>query len=174
MPELFAPKTVTRLAKLATPTVGVHGVSLTTYNGEVGSYVELGTAVKDNATAAVNPTEIAYGSVTGTLSELRKVQRRNGGVRVTLRGDLDRQAIAGRVPEPMTEELRQLWGHRVILGGIIKRNVSGQAIHIDVDRIEKMPDTNRGRASAAELLGAYEGWLTNKEIDEALDRMRRG
>jgi hypothetical protein len=170
VPQLFAPKTVTRLAKLATPTVGVHGVSMATYNGETGEHVELGNAVKDNATAAVNPIEIAYGSVTGTLSELRKVQRRHGGVRVTIRDELGRQAITGQVAEQMTEQLRQLWGHRVILGGIINRNVTGQAIHIDVDRIEPMPETNTGRPPTDSLLGAAEGLST----DEYMTWVRRG
>jgi hypothetical protein len=170
VPELFAPKTVNRLAKLATPTVGVYGVSLATYNGESSTHVELGSAVKDNATAAVNPIEIAYGSVTGTLSELRKVQRQRGGVRVAIRDELGRQAITGQVADQMTEELRQLWGHRVILGGIIKRNVTGQAIHIDVDRIEAMPETNVGRPSTDSLLGAAQGLST----DEYMTWVRRG
>lgn len=172
VPELFAPKTVTRLAKLATPTVGVMGVSLAAYNGKTSDRVELDGEVKDNATAAVNPIEIAYGSVSGTLSGLRHVQRRQGGVQVTLRDDLERRAITGFVPESQTEQLRQLWRHRVLFGGIIKRNANGQAIHIEVDRVERMPEDNSGRPSTDELLGAIEGW-TEKQIEEFLRGMRR-
>ena len=81
VPDLFAPKTVTRLASLATPTTaGVEGVSLAMYNGTTGEHIELDNAVRDNATAAVNPTVFAYGSVTGTLSGLRHRERRQGGV----------------------------------------------------------------------------------------------
>lgn len=174
VPELFAPKTVTRLAKLATPTVGVAGVSLATYNGETRERVELDNAVRDNAIAAVSPIQIAYGSVTGTLSGLRHVQRRQGGVQVTLRDDLERRAIAGFVPESQAEQLRELWRHRVQLGGIIKRNGSGQAIRIDVDRIERMPDDNTDRPSTGELLGVATGWLGDMTVDEYIAELRNG
>lgn len=174
VPELFAPKTVTRLAKLATPDGGVQGVSLSTYNGKTRDRVELDNAVRDNAIAAVNPIQIAYGSVTGTLSGLRHVQRRGGGVQVTLRDDLERRAITGLVPESQAEQLRQLWRHRVLLGGIIKRNGSGQAIRIDVDRIERMPDDDTGMPSTDALLGAASGWLGDMAVDDFITEMRDG
>lgn len=174
VPELFAPKTVTRLAKLATPDGGVQGVSLSTYNGKTRDRVELDNAVRDNATAAVNPTVFAYGSVTGTLSGLRHRERQQGGVSVTVRPDLDRRGITGFVPEPQAEQLRQLWRHRVLLRGIIKRNSSGQAIHIDVDGIERMPDDNTGRPSTDALLGAATGWLGDMTVDEYITQLRDG
>ncbi|OBB33066.1 hypothetical protein A5792_11600 [Mycolicibacterium peregrinum] len=174
VPELFAPKTVTRLAKLASPTVGVAGVSLATYNGKTRERVELDNAVRDNAIAAVKPIQIAYGSVTGTLSGLRHVQRRQGGVQVTLRDDLERRAVAGLVPESQAEQLRELWRHRVMLGGIIRRNGSGQAIRIDVDSIEQMPEDNTGRPSTDELLGVASGWLGDMTVDEYIAELRNG
>ncbi|WKG06019.1 hypothetical protein [Mycolicibacterium sp. HK-90] len=174
VPELFAPKTVTRLAKLATPTGGVQGVSLATYNGKTRDLVELDNAVRDNAIAAVNPIQIAYGSVTGTLSALRHVQRRQGGVQVTVRDDLERRAITGVVGESQAEQLRPLWRHRVQLSGIIKRNGSGQAIRIDVDSIEQMPEDNSGRPSTAELLGVASGWLGDMTVDDYIAELRNG
>ena len=174
VPQLFAPKTVTRVAKLATPSVGVLGVSIATYNGRKGDHVELDTAVKDNATAAVNPTVLAYGSVTGTLSALRHRERRHGGVSVTVRDDLERRAITGFVPESQAELLRNVWRHRVMLRGIIKRNSSGQAIHIDVDGIERMPDDNSGRPSTDAVLGAGSGWLGDVTVDDYIDQLRDG
>jgi hypothetical protein len=148
----------------------VEGVSLATYNGSPGAHIELDAAVKENATAAVQENGISYGSVTGTLSELRKAQRR--GVRVTLRDDLNSRAIAGHVPEQMTEELRlrELWGHRVVMGGIIKRNSSGQAIRIDVDRIEPMPESTAARPSTNSLRGAADEIST----DDFIAWVRRG
>ena len=174
VPELFATKTVTRLAQLATPTVGVAGISLAEYNGETGDRVELDNTVKDNATAAVNPIHFSYGSVTGTLSGLRHVQRRGGGVYVTLRDDLHRQGITGFVRESQTEQLRLMWRHRVLLGGIIKRNSNGQPIHIDVDRIEQMPEDNAGRPSTDELLGVAAGWLGDMSGGEVMEQLRDG
>lgn len=175
VPELFAPNTVTRLAKLATPTVGVQTVSIARYNGQPAVPVELDDAVKSNATAAVHPSEIAYGSVTGALWELRKVRRgKSVGARVIIRDEIGRQAVTGHVGEAMVDQLRELWGHRVTVGGIIERNANGQAIRIAIDRIAPMPETNAGRATVHELLGAYAGTLTSDQIAEHLDQMRRG
>ncbi|WP_349268680.1 hypothetical protein [Mycolicibacterium parafortuitum] len=171
VPDLFAPKTVRRLAKIATPTLGVQEVSLALYNGKVGDRVELDNAVRDNATAAVKPIAFSYGSITGKLCELKSAER-GGGVRVIVRDG--NHAIAGHVRRDGAEQLRELWNHRVMLGGIIRRNSTGQALRIDVDHMEAMPDTNAGRTPPSELLGAYAGTLTDKQIDERLDRMRRG
>ena len=83
------------------------------------------------------------------------------------------KAVAGHVPEERTEQLRELWGHRVSVSGILKRNASGQVIHVDVDRLELMPEGNAGRPSTDELLGAAKGWMTDKQLDQFLQRMRR-
>jgi hypothetical protein len=171
VPELFVPATVRRMAKLATPTVGVQEVSLALYNGSIGDRIELGTAVRDNANAAVKPMGMSYGSVTGRLCELTSPER-GGGVRVLVRNG--RQAVTGYVNRERADELRGLWDHRVMLGGIIRRNATGQALRIDVDRIDSMPDTNADRPSTSELLGAYAGTLTDKQIDQRLERLRRG
>jgi hypothetical protein len=171
VPAYFTPTTVNRLAKLATPTVGIQGVSLASYNGVVGPRVELDDAVRDNAAAAANPIAMSWGSVTGRLSEL-KTPERSGGVRVTIRDDA-RQAIAGHVPQDRTEQLREMWGHRVTLGGVLKRNASGQVVHIDVDRLEPMPDNNSERVSADKLLGISAGSWTDKQIEEFLHDIRR-
>ena len=173
VPDLFVPQTVRRLERIATPTIGVQEVSLALYNGKVSDRVELDNAVRDNAAAAVNPLAMSYGSVTGRLSELKTTETgAGGGVRVVVRDG--RQAVAGHVRRERAEDLRELWGHRVMFGGIIRRNASGQAIRIDVDRIERMPDASAVRPSPDELLGAYAGTLTDDEIDQRLERIRRG
>lgn len=169
VPEYFTKSTIERLVKLATPTVGVQGVSLAAYNGKTGELVELDDVVRENAKAAAYPSAISWGSVTGRLSELRTTEGR-GAVRITIRDG--RRAVAGRVPQDRTEQLREMWGHRVTLGGVLKRNASGQVVHIDVDRLEAMPDSDIGRSPAGQLLGAVEG-VTDKQIDEYLRRSRR-
>lgn len=172
VPEYFPPRTVDRLARLATPTVGIQGVSLAVSNGVVGNRIELNNAVRNNATAAIKQVAISYGSVTGRLTKLEKIERRQGGARITIRNG--RQAIAGYVPADKTETLPRMWGYRVNCSGTLKRNASGQIIHIDVlDSLELMPEGNLGRPSSDELLGAAKGWLTEGQIDEYLRQLRR-
>ena len=82
VPELFAPKTVTRLSALADPRDGVQSVSLATYNRKTNEEVVLPEPVKDNAAAAVKPFEVAHGSLSGTLSGVRDARGKT--VRVTV------------------------------------------------------------------------------------------
>jgi len=170
VPELFAPKTVSRLGGLAEPKDGIQSVTLATYNGTSQPAVELSDPVRMNAAAAVRPFEVSYGSVTGTLSGLREV--RGKSVRVTVRDALGKQAIDGLVPESMTEELRTAWRHRVALAGKVRRNARGQAIRIDVDHIERLPEGNSGRPSTNALLGIGADWLDGLTVDDFLGEVR--
>lgn len=172
VPELFAPKTVTRLGALAEPRDGVQSVSLATYNGRTNAEVVLSEPVKENAAAAVKPFEVAYGSVSGTLSGVRDARGKT--VRVTVRDSIGRQAIEGIVPESMAEELRSAWRHRVALSGKVRRNARGQAIRIDVDRLELLPEGNLGRPSTDALLGVGADWLDGMTVDDFLREVRRG
>ena len=172
VPELFAPKTVTRIATLAEPKDGVQSVTLATYNGGNESAALLSDAVRENAASAVRPFEVSYGSVSGTLSGLREA--RKGFVRVTVRDTVGRQAIDGIVPATMAEELRFAWRHRVALAGKVKRNARGQAIRIEVDQIELLPDGNSGRPSTDSLLGVAVDWLDGVSVDDFLREIRNG
>jgi hypothetical protein len=70
VPRLFTPATVGELADLAEPTDGVQTVSLATYNGRRGRRgrrVELTEKMQQNASAAVQPYEISWGSITGKV-----------------------------------------------------------------------------------------------------------
>jgi hypothetical protein len=170
VPHLFTPATVGRLADLSEPREGVQTVSLATYNGRRGRRVDLTAKVQKNATAAVQPYEISYGSVTGKLFGLREV--RGGALRLTIRDEVTRAAIEGVIPETLAEEVRSGWRHRVALAGPIRRNARGQAIRIDVDQIERMPEDNAGRPSTTDLLGAAESMLDGLSVDEFVDRLR--
>jgi hypothetical protein len=170
VPRLFAPTTVVRLGRLAEPKDGVQSVTLATYNGSAGQPVVLSDAVRSNAAQAVKPFEVSYGSVSGTLSALRDT-RTKGTVKVTVR-TAARQAVDGHVPESLADQLRELWRHRVMLGGKVRRNARGQAIRIDVDAIERLPDGNDGRPSTEALLGAGADWLDGLTVDEFLGRLR--
>lgn len=172
VPELFAPKTVTRLGTLAEPRGGIQSVSLATYNGQTNKEVVLSDPVRENAAAAVKPFEVAYGSVSGTLSGVRDARGKT--VRVTVRDTIGRQAIEGIVPESMAEDLRSAWRHRVVLSGKVRRNARGQAIRIDVDRLELLPEGNTGRPSTEALLGVGADWLGGMTVDDFLREVRGG
>lgn len=170
VPRLFAPNTVVRLGRLAQPKEGIQSVALSTYNGSPGKPVLLSDAVRTNAAQAVNPFEVSYGSVTGTLSALRDT-RTKGTVKVTVRTPT-RQAVDGHVPEFLADQLREMWRHRVVLGGKVRRNARGQAIRIDVDTIERLPEGNEGRPSTDALLGSGMDWLDGMTVDEFLGQLR--
>lgn len=125
--------------------------------------------MQKNATAAVQPFEISYGVVTGKLFGLRE---KNNGVSLTIRDETRGDVISGWVPEPMVEELRSAWRHRVAVGGKIRRNERGQAIEMKIDRVELMPEDDSGRPSTDALLGAAAAAFADISVDEFLDRMR--
>lgn len=170
VPELFAPKTVTRIAALAEPKDGIQSITLATYNGRRGESALLSDPVRLNAAAAVRPFEVSYGSVTGTLSGLRETKGKS--LRVTVRDALGKQAVDGFVPESMTEDLRDAWRHRVAVSGKVRRNARGQAIRIDVDHIERLPEGNTGRPSTDALLGAGADWLDGLTVDDFMREVR--
>ncbi len=172
VPRLFAPSTVQRLASLAAPAGGVQGVTLATYNGALNSRVELTDGLRVHASQAVKPFEVTHGSVSGMLSGLRDTKKKS--LRVTVRDENGKQAVDGFVPEAMTEELRHAWRHRVLLSGKVKRNSRGQAIRIDVDRIERLPEGNAGRPSTEALLGAGANWLDGLTVDQLLEELESG
>jgi hypothetical protein len=171
VPHLFTPATVGRLGELAEPNDGVQTVSLATYNGQRGKPVGLTDKVKNNAAAAVQPYEFSYGTITGKVFGL-KDNTRTRGVRLTIRDETRREAVEGEVPENLAETIRGAWRHRVTIGGIIRRNSRGQAIRVDVDRIEPMPEGDSGRPSPDELLGVAEPEFTKISVDEFVDRLR--
>jgi hypothetical protein len=171
VPHLFTPATVKRLADLAEPVDGLQTVGLATYNGRRGRRVDLTEKVQKNASSAVQPHEISWGSITGKVIALRD-NTRTPGVRLTIRDEARREAVEGEVPETLAEQIRTAWRHRVTIGGKIRRNARGQAIRIDVDRIESMPEDNSGRPSTDSLLGAAEGEFIKLSVDEYVDRLR--
>lgn len=169
VPRLFKPKTVNRLAELSVPRDGVQTVSLATYNGDRGERVKLNESVQKNANAAVQPFEISYGAITGKLFGLRD---KKDGVNLTIRDETRGDVISGWVPERLVEEVRSAWRHRVAVGGKIRRNERGQAIRMDIDRIEPMPEDDSGRPSTRKLLGAASAAFADISVDEFVDRLR--
>lgn len=171
VPRLFTPTTVGRLASLAEAKQGVQQVTVATYNGQVGLQVPLSNSVREHAREAVRPFEISYGSVSGVL-DLMGTSHRNRGMRLSIYDSATRQAVDGFVHERMAEELRPLWRHRVLTGGKVKRNQRGQVIRIDVDRIERLPDDDRGRPRTEQVVGVAPNWLGGRDVDDFLREAR--
>lgn len=172
VPPLFAPQTVSRVGKLAVPRNGIQTVGLATYNGKVGPNVALDNNVKTNADIAVKPFEVTWGTVTGRLTSLHDYsKRRQGTFRVTLRTP-EGNAVYGYVQEAMSEVVRGAWAHRVMCGGKLKRNSRGQAIAIEVESIELMPEDDRGRPRSDDLLGVAAGWLGDLTVEQFIDGLR--
>lgn len=171
VPELFTPRTVTRVAELGEPKAGIQTVTLSVYNGRVQHSVLLSDQVRINAAQAVKPYEVSYGSVSGMLSTLRDPLR--GAVRVTVR-DNSKRAIEGIVPDSLAEALPASWRHRVALIGKVKRNSQGQPIRVDVDNIELLPEGSLSRPSTNTILGIGKDWLDGLSVDEFLREVRGG
>jgi hypothetical protein len=172
VPEYFTSSTVTRLASLAAPRDGVQHVSVAPYNGSRTRSVALSDSVQKNATEAVRAYEIAYGSVAGVIDLLDSGRRRGGNLRLNIYDIQNRQAVQGSIPASYAEDLRQLWRHRVLVGGIIKRNSRGQAIRIDVDRILSLPESDETRPSTEQLLGIDPDWLGGRSVDDYIREVR--
>ncbi|WP_347268962.1 hypothetical protein [Paracoccus sp. (in: a-proteobacteria)] len=170
VPEFFLPQTVGRLGELATPKEGVQAVALAPYNGVVGRAVYLTDAVQRNALEAVSPFEMSYGSVTGVVEVLGTARKNN--LRLNIYESGNRRPIQAYVAAAEAEQVRQLWLHRVLVGGIIKRNRRGQVIRIDVDQVMPLPETDDARPSTDEVLGIDPGWLGAKTVDEYLREVR--
>lgn len=170
VPPMFAPRTVQRVAGLATPKDGIQSVSLAVYNGAVGPETQLSDHVRANAISAVRDFEVTYGSVSGMLSGVRHAGSKV--IRVTVRDSRGKQAVDGFVPVTMAEDLRNAWLHRVMLAGKVRRNARGQTIRIDVERIERLPEGSSGRPSTDTLLGVGADWLDGLTVDDFLREVR--
>lgn len=171
VPPLFAPKTVRRVAGLATPRDGIQAVSVAMYDDGLAQQTLLSDPVRRNAATAVKDFEVTYGSVTGMLSGVRDLAKRDM-VRVVIRDSIGKQAVDGFVPASMAEDLRGAWRHRVLVSGKVRRNARGQTIRIDVEHIERLPEGNAMRPSTDRLLGVGADWLDGLTVDDFLDQVR--
>lgn len=172
VPHLYMPRTVKRVGKIAGSSAGVQVVSVAVYNGEPGARVELTEVVRTNAQAAVRPRDTSYGSVSGLLALLGGGRREGQPLRVQIIDALSRRAVTGRVPQALESQLRDLWRHRVLAGGVVTRNERGQALRVEVDRLEALPDDDSGRPRTEQVLGVDRGWLGGRSVDEYLRAVR--
>lgn len=172
VPRFYMPSTVRRVGRIAGSSAGVQRVSVAVYNGEPGARVDLTEVVRTNAQVAVEPRETSYGSVSGVLHQLGDEPRPGKALRVQIIDALSRRAVGGKVPESLEEGLRVLWRHRVLAGGKVTRNERGQALRIDVEHLEALPDDDLGRPRTEQVLGVDRDWLGGRAVDEYLREVR--
>ncbi len=174
LPAFYSGRTVGRLLTLAAPGRGLQSVSLAAVNGVVGRYYDLTPELLDNARRAVHPRDVAFGSVTGTLDLLNaKATKATSPVRVSVSDAQTRRSVSGTAGRGLIDQMRDAWGHRVALLGRVTRNDRGQAVRIDANSIERLPEDSSGRPSTASLLGASPDWLGGRDVDDYIREARR-
>lgn len=172
IPPLYSPRTVERVADIATPKGGIEDVVVATYNGRVGKTVALSTDVRVHAKEAVRGREFSFGSVSGTLELLAKPRRSQDSLKVSIYDPHRRTAVIGIAPAGMEGQIHDLFGESVLAGGLVSRNSRGQAVRIDISDLEPMMTQQYPDADA--LLGVAPDWLGDMTVDEYITEVRGG
>lgn len=174
LPAFYNSQTVDHLLRLAAPGNGLDGVSLAAVNGVVGQRHDLSPELLGNAHRAVRAREVSLGTVTGTLDLLNaKARTSTSPVRVSVSDAQTRRSVSGTAERGLIDQMRDAWGHRVALIGRVTRNDRGQAVRIDAETIERLPEDDSGRPSTASLLGAAPDWLDGRGVDDYVREARR-
>lgn len=173
MPQYYTEATVQRLLKFGNPGKGLQELSLATVNGQVGPHVVVSEPVRQHAREAVTGSQTSLGSVAGWLDIMNARNLGRGRMKV---GIFDRQthrAVSGDVPADMEEQAKGYWLKRVLARGRVTRNERGQAVRIQINHLELLPQDDSGRAAVSDLLGADPGWLGGQAVDDYLREARR-
>jgi hypothetical protein len=173
VPQYYTESTVERVLKIGEPGQGVTEVSLATVNGEV-DYVPVSEPVRQHAREAVRGAETSLGSVAGWLDQMNARRVGKGVLMVSLFDPLTRRAVTGHVPASMEHEVHELWRRRVLARGRVTRNERGQAVRINIEGFELLPEDDGGRAPVDELFGIDPDWTGGQDVDEYVREARRG
>lgn len=169
IPKLYAPDTVKRIERIGNGTEDYSRISFATYNGSINKVAVLSHAVRTNAALAVKHSSLAYGALSGVLDTLGTSKN---GLRVRVFDKQTERAVDGSADRSLAEELRQLWNHRVLVSGPIYRNVSGQPVRIEIERIEKLPAIDKPMVDAATLLGISPNWIDGLSVENYIRSVR--
>lgn len=124
-----------------------------------------------NAARAVEPVKKSFSSISGVLEILE--HRTGRSPRAFLRVETSKHAVRIEAREDQASLLRESWGERVLVEGLLKRNILGQPVSLVLDSIENDPE--RGSAvSPWELLGIDPGFTDGLSTEDYIRRVRRG
>jgi hypothetical protein len=174
VPQYYTESTVERVLKIGEPGQGVQEVSLATVNGKVDAdYVPVSEPVRQHAREAVRGAETSLGSVAGWLDQMNARRVGKGILVVSLFDSLTRRAVTGHMPAAMEPEAHELWRHRVLARGQVTRNERGQAVRINIEGFERLPEDDHARAPVEDLLGIDRDWTGGQNVDEYVREARR-
>lgn len=172
VPDLYSPQTVERVGGIATPKGGLSSVEFATYNGSRGEPAILSNSVREHAEEAVRGREESFGSFAGVLEVLAQPRRGEGVLKLSIYDEQSRRAILGKASREFESQIHELFGERVLAGGILTRNSSGQPIRLEVKELERF--ATAPYPAADDLLGAAPDWLGGMAVDAYIAEVRRG
>jgi len=109
---------------------------------------DVSESVHSNAQAAIAAASLSYGSLIGRL-DLISARGRYRKIGLYADGGVAVNCNVDKIPYP---ELFALFDQRVAAIGLLRRNASGQPVRLDVDSIERIPES--AVVGSAALLGA--------------------
>ena len=172
LPEYYSEQTIDHIIELSKKSGGVEKTSLAMVNGHVGKQFALDGKLLENAKKAARGTYEALGSVSGKLDILDGRHASKGYLKLSIFDDSTNRGVTARFKATRSEEVRNYWNTRVLLIGKIKKNEFGQAVEIDVDEIEKMPDETLPKTNFSDLLGVAPDWANGLDPVEYIRGLR--
>lgn len=172
LPPYFSPQTARALATIGIEArrKGVSGIVYKVPAPEGGERLEsdVSEAVVVNATASVQRSDHAVGSVSGLLDV---INLRRGAHRVSLYDDKARRAISCRFPDDMFNQVRDALGRRVRALGTVARNQQGQILSVQIGQLDLLPEP-QNVPSVDELVGIAPWYTGDRSTEDYLRWMR--
>lgn len=133
---------------------------------------EVGRQTVDNAARAVEPMKRSFSSVIGTLDVL-DYNRGGRRARAEVRIPGSRHAVRIFADHGQAAELREAWGQRVRAGGLLKRNLAGQPVSLELGELETLGHPPEP-VSPWRILGIDPGFTGGISTAQYMERVRRG
>lgn len=158
----FSPK----VADEARAIVRVLGSSITSVRFETPDLDSM--IISPDVHSSPQPKMIGYGAVEGRVQTLSS----RGRLRFTLYDALNDRAVTCYLNEERAELMRNVWGRRVIVEGLLTRDpATGQPQTIRaITRVEVLPDNEPG--SYRRAIGALAGHPSRLSPEDAIRRLR--
>lgn len=133
---------------------------------------EVGRQTVENAARAVEPIRRSFSSVVGTLDVL-DYNRGGRRARAEVRVSGSRHAVRIFADHGQAAELRNAWGQRVRAVGLLKRNLAGQPVSLDLEELEVLGSPPEP-VSPWDILGIDPDFTGGMNTAAYMERVRRG